>query len=123
MNSGRMASFDFSKLRPRWARESEERQVLSARLTEEVYIGANRVLRNYGATRAFLFGSLATGQAGPGSDVDLLVLGVDRLVYWDLKRDLEQALGRPLDLFIEGDDPSLIAKIMTRGKPIYGPQS
>lgn len=121
MNNGRTATFDFSKLKARWARESEERQVLSARLSEEVRIGANSVLRDYGATRAFLFGSITAGQVVPGSDVDLLVLGVERVSYWDLRRDLEQALGRPLDFFIEGDALTLIAKIMTRGVPIYGP--
>ena len=61
MNRGGAVPFDF-RIRVCWVRESEEWQVLSVRLSEEVWIGANPVLWDYGATRAFLFGSLATGQ-------------------------------------------------------------
>ena len=37
---------------------------------------------DFGATRVLLFGSLARGMAGPGSDIDLLVdgLALERLI-------------------------------------------
>lgn len=72
-------------------------------------------------TRAYLFGSIAEGRVGAQSDVDLLVLGVCAAAYWNLRRDLEQALGRPLDLFTQDDDPVFVAKIIARGQVIYGP--
>ncbi len=37
---------------------------------------ARMLSEEFGATRVVLFGSLARGEAGPGSDVDLLVTGL-----------------------------------------------
>ena len=71
---------------------------------------------------AYMFGSIAEGRAGMASDVDLLVIGAKAADYWDLRRDLEEALGRPLDLFTQDDDRVLVTKIMARGKLIYGPE-
>jgi hypothetical protein len=39
--------------------------------------------------------------------------------YWDLRRELEAALGRPLDLFTEADDARFVAKARARGEVIY----
>lgn len=113
--------FDFSKLKARWEREREERHAASERLSAQVRHVATPILQSYGATRAYLFGSIAQCRAGPESDVDLLVLGVSPTAYWDLRRDLEQALGRPLDLFTQDDDPVFVAKVMARSPVIYGP--
>jgi predicted nucleotidyltransferase len=112
--------FDFSRLKARWAREREESCLASELLLVKVRSAAVPVLASYGVTRAWLFGSIAEGRAGPGSDVDLLVLGVGPAAYWDLRRDLERALGLSLDLFTQDDDPVFVAKIMARGQAIYG---
>jgi predicted nucleotidyltransferase len=58
-------------------------------------------LKRYGVEAISLFGSVARGDAGPRSDVDLLVdvqrgttlFGLARLQYY-----LEDLLGRPVDL-------------------------
>jgi len=55
----------------------------------------------YGVRRLALFGSTARGQAGPGSDVDVLVdfeepVTLDR--YMGVKFRLEDALGAQVDL-------------------------
>jgi len=71
--------------------------------------------------RAYLFGSIAEGRAHAHSDVDLLVMDVPAATYWDLRHDLEQALGRPLDLLTQDDDPVLVGKIIARGELIDGP--
>jgi uncharacterized protein len=51
-----------------------------------------------------LFGSVARGEAGPGSDVDLLV-EFDRPVglfqFFRVQRQLEIILGRPVDLVMK----------------------
>ena len=60
-------------------------------------------LRARGLTRLALFGSTARGDAGPKSDVDLLI-EVDTarrfglFSFLDLKDDLARLLGRPVDL-------------------------
>ena len=58
----------------------------------------------HGVARLALFGSAARGEAGPGSDVDLLVAFTgepDYDQYLALKEDLEALLGRPVDLVLE----------------------
>jgi predicted nucleotidyltransferase len=62
-------------------------------------------LRSYGATSISVFGSVARGEAGPGSDVDLLVEVDDRMTLFrlsHLKDRLEDLLGKPVDLVTPG---------------------
>lgn len=59
------------------------------------------ILDRHGVTSAAVFGSVARGEAGPDSDVDLLVEyrpGTTLFDLVDLKEELECALGRPVDL-------------------------
>ncbi len=113
--------FDFSKLKARWDLERAQTRIASAQLEAQVRLTAAPILQAYHVTTAYLFGSIADGRASAWSDVDLLVLGVGAAAYWDLRRDLEQALERPLDLFTQDDDPVFVAKIIARGQVIYGP--
>ena len=58
--------------------------------------------RRFGIARLDVFGSVARGEAGPGSDVDLLYeLAQGRSLGWeieDLSQDLADLFGRPVDL-------------------------
>ena len=59
------------------------------------------LVSRYGVRSLALFGSAARGEAGPNSDIDLLVEfdappGFDR--YMALKWRLEELVGRPVDL-------------------------
>ena len=58
--------------------------------------------RRFGIARLDVFGSVARGEAGPGSDVDLLyALEQDCSLGWkaeDLSQDLADLFGRPVDL-------------------------
>ncbi|MDP2936437.1 MAG: nucleotidyltransferase family protein [Dehalococcoidia bacterium] len=58
-------------------------------------------IKDFGVKSLALFGSAARGEAGPESDVDLLV-EFDRLVglfeFIEVKEYLEGLLGRPVDL-------------------------
>lgn len=67
---------------------------------EEVLAAARR----HGATNVRIFGSVARGDADECSDIDILVdLDPDRSLF-DLGRlwsDLEQILGRPVDVVTE----------------------
>ena len=58
-------------------------------------------LKRFGVESISLFGSVARGDAGPGSDVDLLVYverGTTLFGLSRLKHHLEDLLGRPVDL-------------------------
>ena len=58
-------------------------------------------LKKAGVLKSSLFGSFARGEAGPQSDVDLLVeLPEDRTLFdlMDLQDDLESALGKKVDV-------------------------
>ena len=61
----------------------------------------NPILRRNAVVRAAIFGSVARGEASPGSDLDLLVeFGDDKslLDLAHLKVELEQELGHPVDV-------------------------
>jgi predicted nucleotidyltransferase len=58
-------------------------------------------LKGYGVESISLFGSVARGEAGPRSDVDLLVDVDDEVTLFGLSRlkhHLEALLGMPVDL-------------------------
>lgn len=62
------------------------------------------ILKKYGVRRARLFGSVARGSEHADSDVDILVSFMrptDGWTYAGLARELEEALGRPVDLVTE----------------------
>jgi predicted nucleotidyltransferase len=74
---------------------------LLARHREEVRAA---VARHHGVS-VHVFGSVARGEAGPESDVDLLVDFAPESSLFDLLRltdELEQILGRPVDVVAEG---------------------
>ena len=58
--------------------------------------------RRFGIARLDVFGSVARGEDGPGSDVDLLYeLAQGQSLGWeieDLSQDLADLFGRPVDL-------------------------
>lgn len=61
-----------------------------------------QICRRYGIARIEVFGSTARGEAGPGSDVDLLYeLQLGARLGWDievLSDELSELFGRPVDL-------------------------
>ena len=62
------------------------------------------LVQRFGVTRLALFGSTARGEAGPGSDVDIVV-GFDGPAtserYFGVQFFLEDELGCPVDLVTE----------------------
>ena len=117
-SEGRMTSAGFSKLERRWAAERVARAERSARLRRLLIELGLPVLQSYGARRVWLFGSVAAGTAGTASDIDLLADPVATEDYWALRRDLEAAIGHPVDLYTQDDDADLVRKIIERGDRI-----
>ena len=73
--------------------------ILQARRVDILQIAAR-----HGARTVRIFGSVARGEAGPGSDVDVLVNlnpGRSLLDIVAIKQDLEDLLGRKVDVVTE----------------------
>ena len=76
----------------------------------------------YGAGNVRVFGSYARGDAGGGSDLDLLVDFADDRTLLDhvgLWQDLEELLDRHVDVVLTGGiSPYLEDRILAEAKPI-----
>ena len=88
---------------------------------EEVETALRGVLEQWPSVRsAWLFGSLATGTAGPLSDVDVAVLGASGLTLEERARlvaDLGRAVGRAVDLVVaEEASPVLAMALVETGR-------
>lgn len=62
---------------------------------------AEPILKKYGIKKAGVFGSFAPGESGKDSDIDLLVeirSDISLLDFVGIKQELEEALGRKVDL-------------------------
>ena len=81
-----------------------------------------RIAAKYGARNVRVFGSMIRGTATENSDVDILVdLDEDRslLDHVGLKQDLEELLGRTVDVVVEGGiSPYLQERILTEAVPL-----
>ena len=63
-----------------------------------------RIATQYGASHIRVFGSVARGEAGPESDIDVLIHlepGRSLLDIVAIKQDLEELLGRKVDVLTE----------------------
>jgi len=75
------------------------------KLPEKVKEIILRVLVPQGVARVSVFGSHARGEAGPNSDIDILVRFENPKSLFELvhiQNELEQALGHKVDLVTEG---------------------
>ena len=76
---------------------------------------------------AYLFGSAASGDAGPESDVDLAVLNngpVDPVALWDIAGEMADLVDRPVDLAdLRKASTTLQHEIVTQGRRLYASDS
>lgn len=82
------------------------------------------VCQRYGVARLEVFGSVSRGQAGPGSDVDVLYeLEPGRRLGWeieDLADELTLVLGRPVDLVSRrAIHEKLRDAVLAEAEPLY----
>lgn len=76
-----------------------------------------RLAEKYHATNVRVFGSVARGEASEASDVDFLVDFALDYRMWDrigLKQDLEELLGRKVDVVLEKRLRELLRKEILR---------
>lgn len=90
----------------------------------ELKVKISPILLKYGVKSASVFGSVARGQENENSDIDLVVkTGKLKYGIWGfvgLKQDLEEALGKKVDLVsADAINPSLEKKIQKDLTQIY----
>ena len=77
--------------------------------------------QRHGVYNIRVFGSVARGEASPDSDVDFLVDGLENAAWGGgrLLMDLQELLGRRVDLVSEGDLHRLIRdRVLQEAKPL-----
>lgn len=81
------------------------------------------VCRNNGARKVALFGSFVRGEAGPDSNIDLIVAFLrptGLIAFVKLERELSEAMGRKVDLLTEQSiNPHLRTQILSEQRVIY----
>lgn len=81
-----------------------------------------QIARAHGATHVSVFGSVARGEGGSDSDLDLLVdleAGRSLLDLIAIEQDLEALLGRPVDaLTRHGLSPYLRDRVLSEAVPL-----
>jgi predicted nucleotidyltransferase len=81
-----------------------------------------RIAAKHGAYNVRVFGSFARGEAGPQSDLDLLISVGPKTTPWfpgGLVADLEQLLGRRVDVLTEnGLSPLIRDRVLNEAVPL-----
>lgn len=83
------------------------------RLEEEIGKAAE-ILKSYGATEVYLFGSQATGDAGDDSDVDFAVRGLPDEVYFTASARACSVLSVSMDLITLDEKTPFTELLMER---------
>jgi len=89
---------------PRYNKREGADKTATDRLLEDKRDEILRIAARHGACNVRVFGSVARSEAGPGSDIDVLVeMKPNRslLDHIALKQDLEDLLGRNVDVVTE----------------------
>ena len=90
---------------------------------QEIGLHCAPLFKQYGVTRASVFGSIARGNARPDSDVDMIVslekpLGLFK--FYAMNDQLEELLGRKVDLMTpKSINPHLARRVAGDLKVIY----
>ena len=77
---------------------------------------AAHLLESMGASKVFVFGSLATGELRQGSDVDMAVCGLPAKIYFSAVSKASDIFGRPVDLVDLDDDTPLVRNLLSSGE-------
>jgi predicted nucleotidyltransferase len=74
------------------------------------------ILKAFGATEVYVFGSAAHGSLRADSDVDLAVSGLPPAVFFRAASKAADALNRPADLIDLDDDSAVVKYLRTSGE-------
>lgn len=112
----------YEKLKARWEEQRHDRLPWSEEIRRRIEVCGPPLFRRYGVRRAVVFGSAVEGRSTGRSDVDPFVSPLEEGRYWELRHELEETLGVPVDLYADGDDPAFIRKVLSRGVVVYAAQ-
>lgn len=107
-----------------WRRRRAEQQAQNQRLAQKARADLERIVdvlvRQFGAKRIILFGSLARGRFAPDSDIDLAVEGIAREDYFDALAAVNRLTRRWVDLKpLEDLDPHFRQRVLATGDCVY----
>lgn len=103
--------------RTRERKEGERRERLRAALPAAVEC----LVGEFGVRRVVLFGSLARGEAGLASDVDLLVEGLKPERLFEAMAAVSRELGADVDLVpSEAAHPAVLERALAEGEVLHG---
>jgi predicted nucleotidyltransferase len=74
---------------------------------------ATRILKEAGATEVYVFGSAATGDMRPGSDIDFAIRGLPPQIFFRTMGKVTCAVSRPVEL-VDLDDSKDFADFLTQ---------
>jgi predicted nucleotidyltransferase len=103
------------------AREEKETQKLARQAEKKAQRIAEVLLKNYGVSKVYLFGSLARGDFTRDSDIDLAVVGLPEELFLEVYGVAEDmAMPLKVDLvLLETAEPSLKERALREGKRLY----
>ncbi len=76
---------------------------------------AANLLKSFGASQVFIFGSALKGELRTDSDIDMAVSGLPARVYFSAISKASDLLGRPVDLVDLDDDTPLVRYLVDSG--------
>jgi len=76
---------------------------------------AVNLLRSFGASQVFIFGSAVRDELRTDSDIDMAVSGLPPRVYFSAISKASDLLGRPVDLVDLDDDTPLVRHLLDSG--------
>ena len=76
---------------------------------------AIEILRQFGATEVYLFGSLARGAADEDSDIDIAIVGVPKKRFFAAYGELLMKLDHPFDLIGLDYDNEFTRRLRSEG--------
>lgn len=109
----------FRKFHEKRRKNREEARKNAALVKQRLLKEGTPVFQKYGIETAVIFGSLANKRYKKASDIDIFVRYLSNEKYYDFKRELEDAVETPIDLYTDKDDTLFVEKIITRGEVIY----
>jgi len=105
-----------------WRAREKRRVDEAARLVRELESrlpAVREILGRYGVREAYVFGSFASGQPGPGSDLDLAVAGARPATWYAMSAEIERAVGLELDVIdLDSAPAALRDRILASGRSI-----
>lgn len=110
----------YEKLKQRWSKEKSEQETRAAGFKKQLLENGRPIFKRYNLQVVYLFGSVVSGKSREDSDIDLYVSNLPADRYWQFRRELEEAVQLPIDLYTDRDDITFVKKIKERGEKVYG---